>query len=114
MGCSSTKVSLPRVAVLFVLLSTVLIFGTWLYARVMYPFDANLGRLRYGMKMEEVRSILGEPSFASAFGHDTQWTYLSTTANGQATMPYFEEGRLVDIDRSGKRFRLASPEGDAK
>ncbi len=63
------------------------------------------------MKMDEVKSILGEPSSTAAFGHETQWTYPRYLGGPGITLT-FQDGKLFDTSEKG--FDLASAEGDAR
>jgi hypothetical protein len=111
MGFFSTAVNPARAALLFVLVSAALICGMWVYGRVSDPVGANLDKLEYGMTMEKVKSILGEPSSTAAFGHEAEWTYPRYLGGPGITLT-FHDGKLSETSEKG--LELASAEGDAR
>jgi outer membrane protein assembly factor BamE (lipoprotein component of BamABCDE complex) len=94
MSFYSADLRLGRVVILFFVLIAVIIGGLVSYETATRPIYY---RLRPGMAMEEVRSIMGAPSAAYGDARCADWYYAFERSRGRSSLCLvFREGRLVD------------------
>ena len=90
----SVDLRLGRVVILFFVLSAVIIGGLISYEKATRPIYY---RLRPGMTMEEVRSIMGAPSAEYGDARCADWYYAFEKSRGRSSLRLiFSEQRLVD------------------
>lgn len=95
----STKIRIPRVTILFLLLSVLLIGGLVFCERVTRPV---FYQLKPGMTMDEVRSIMGAPRAEFQDPRHTEWFYVFNKSRGRSTLHlYFEQQRLTTTGEKG-------------
>jgi tetratricopeptide (TPR) repeat protein len=89
----SAKLKIWRVAVLFALVTAILIGGLLIYHRVTRPIYYNLD---FGMTMNEVKDIMGEPQrIEFDDGERVQWLYSCEGTPRPSLQLQFYDGRLV-------------------
>ena len=97
----SSEIRIWRVAVLFVLLTAVIVAGLVTYERATRPIYYQL---EYGMTMEQVVRIMGEPRVKVEDNNTSQWDYVfpRDARNRDHLLLYFRDRRL---DGTGEKWR---------
>jgi hypothetical protein len=96
----SCEVKPWRVAILFVCVCTLLIFGLFLSRKLGEP---RYLRLHAGMTLQQVHEIMGDPDAMVRSDDGEDWSYR----HRESIELHFRGGRLVDAN-AGKGFDLAT------